>query len=57
MHDCDDVVVLDDESDPKLYTLTENPGQMSSQVIVKSVSAKRLVGLWRRMPAVSDLLL
>ena len=75
---CDDVIVFDDGSDPKLYTLTNKPGEMRPQVIPKPgsrvtvvtpqtrprfevipkpVSMKRLVGLWRRMPAVSNLLL
>ena len=65
--DRNDVIVLDDGSDPKLYTLTDRPGQMRPQVIpkpgqkshvkVKPVTVERLVGFWRLMPAVSDLLL
>ncbi|KAF8332995.1 hypothetical protein F5887DRAFT_1286442 [Amanita rubescens] len=72
----DDVIVLHDGRDPKLYTLTNKPGEMRPQVIPKSgqksrvtvvtpqtrprfevipkpVSTRRLVDLWRRMPAAS----
>ncbi|KAF8335592.1 hypothetical protein F5887DRAFT_988827 [Amanita rubescens] len=50
-----DVIVLDNKSNPKLYTLTNKPGEM--RFVTASVSEERLVGIWRRMPGVSNLLL
>ena len=53
--DCNDVIILNHKSNPKLYTLIDKPGEMRPETA--SVSEKRLVGIWRRMPEVSNLLL
>jgi len=53
--DCNDVITLNDESSPKLYTLTrstiDKTGEMS--LVTEVVSEDRLVGIWRRMPGAS----